>query len=125
GACVYCTSNDQCPNGLNCGPDGLCHGAHKGDPCPTGVACDEGLMCILFGGVPACATACNMYAPTSCASTELCLKLTFTGSNSLVFENGAPLGVCHAPFGEKKYRETCSTCRLYQSACDKNEQCCS
>ncbi|MBI3182689.1 MAG: hypothetical protein HYZ28_11180 [Myxococcales bacterium] len=143
GACVYCLKDEHCPNGLNCGPDGLCHGAPKGAPCPDGVACDFGLICVLSGSTPFCRVACSLYTP-NCAQGEICLKLTFSQTNSLVFDRGEPLGICSPPYsGLKYYREGCtrtpqgqncqpnlecvpdsSTSALCRSFCDPNQNAC-
>ena len=122
GACVYCRTNDHCPNGLSCGIDGTCHGAQKNSPCPLGVSCDLGLMCVTLNGNPVCLTPCSLYTPV-CPASQLCLKLTFSGTNSLVFDKGEPLGICYDPFaGLKYYREVCTRSATAQN-CQPNLEC--
>ncbi|MHB8874778.1 MAG: hypothetical protein ACYC8T_13900 [Myxococcaceae bacterium] len=122
GACAYCRSSDHCPNGLSCGPDGICHGALKNAPCPLGVSCDLGLMCVTLNNSPVCLTPCSLYTPV-CPAGQLCLKLTFSGTNSLVFDKGEPLGICYEPFsGLKYYREVCTRSATAQN-CQPNLEC--
>lgn len=122
GACAYCLKDEHCPNGLRCGTDGVCHGAPKGASCSQAVACDLGLMCVSINSQPSCQKTCGLYAP-SCPSGELCLRLTFQDSNSLVFERGEPLGVCAPPLpGLKGYREAC-TRSSQGNNCQPNLEC--
>lgn len=108
GACVYCKENTHCPNGLSCGEDGVCVGAKKRQPCHQGISCDLGLMCVNVGANSLCLEACQLYTP-KCTNGEICLKLTFQDSPSLVFDQGAPLGVCYPPFsGLRGYHEPCN-----------------
>jgi hypothetical protein len=122
GACVFCTSPSHCPNGLTCGVDGSCHGVALNGPCPQGRSCDVGLICVNFNNFPKCLTPCSLYTP-QCGAGQLCLKLTFADSNSLVFDKGEPLGICNAPFaGLKYYREACTRSTTSQS-CQPNLDC--
>lgn len=109
GACLHCLEDAQCPNGLKCGKGGVCTGAPKNAICnPPGIQCDLGLMCVNVGNDSLCLEACNLYVP-ECVGGEICLKLTFQDSASLVFDQGAPLGVCYPPFqGARGYGETCN-----------------
>lgn len=108
GRCVHCKLDDHCPNGMVCDADGACAGAQEGQSCPDGVRCDVGLMCITFQNGNQCMRPCGLYEP-ECPSGKLCFKLTFLDSNALVFESGAPLGVCVAPVsGLRSYREACT-----------------
>lgn len=119
GACVYCRENKHCPTGLTCGANGTCVGAKENASCSTGVSCDVGLICVnVGGGSSVCLRSCNLYTP-NCSAGELCLKLTFQDSPSLVFESGAPLGVCSQPFsGLRFYKESCTG-----NNCQPNLQC--
>lgn len=109
GTCAHCLQNSHCPSGLTCGPTGTCQGAQRGQSCADGqVECDVGLMCVQLNGNSMCLEACNLYTP-GCADPEICVKLTFADSPSLVFEDGAPLGVCYPPFaGAPGYRQACN-----------------
>lgn len=119
GSCVHCNIDAHCPPGLYC-QSGTCIGAGENEPCANGVECAEGLICVSVGNnSTVCRASCNLYTPT-CPAGQLCLKLTFSGSPSLVFEAGAPLGVCSAPFsGLKFYGESCSATQV----CQPNLQC--
>ncbi|MFL5318433.1 MAG: hypothetical protein ACJ790_02165 [Myxococcaceae bacterium] len=119
GSCVHCRTNAHCPTGLSCGLNGVCKGAGEGQTCSAAVSCDQGLICVNVGGASTkCLRSCNLYTP-NCATDELCLKLTFSDTASLVFESGAPLGVCSQPFnGLKFYKENCSN-----NNCQPNLQC--
>lgn len=122
GACAYCTSSSHCPNGLSCGVDGSCHGVKLNGACPQGRSCDVGLICVNFNNLPKCLTPCSLYTPV-CGAGQLCLKLTFADSNSLVFDKGEPLGICYTPFtGLKYYREACTRSTTSQS-CQPNLDC--
>ncbi len=111
GACVHCKVDAHCGTGLRCGLDGTCTGAKNAQMCDpeTGPACDVGLMCVTVGGTQQmCLRACDLYTNT-CTGGEICVKLTFTGSAALVFEGGAPVGVCLPPFqGLRGYGEPCN-----------------
>lgn len=108
GACVYCQNSDQCPNGLSCGPKGVCVGQQKNQSCNAGIACDLGLMCVNVGSNSICLESCNLYTP-KCGNGEICIKLTFQDSPSLVFDQGAPVGVCYPPVqGLRGYHEACN-----------------
>jgi hypothetical protein len=138
GACVHCLSDAHCPTGLSCGPAGVCHGAKLQEGCRVGVACDVGLMCVNVGTQSLCLKACDLYTNT-CQGGQICIKLTFSDSPSLVFENGKPLGVCFNPIqGLRGYGQPCSnncqpnlactpdsldvsTCKAY---CDPNNPLC-
>ncbi len=122
GACVYCRASDHCPNGLSCGVDGTCHGAKLNEGCPTGSSCDVGLMCVNLNNVPICSKPCSLYTP-DCPANQVCLKLTYAGTNSLVFDKGEPIGMCYPPFsGLKYYREACTRTATTQS-CQPNLEC--
>ncbi len=120
GACGHCLEDAHCPNGLRCGADGVCHGAQKNQLCSQSVACDLGLMCVTIGGTrTVCAEACNVFTPQCQTPGEICVKTTFENSAALVFDQGAPLGVCFAPFnGAKGYHESCDT-----TICQPNLEC--
>ncbi len=108
GACVYCKKDEHCANGLSCGTDGTCHGARLGAPCGEGASCDTGLMCVTVNGADQCRRGCSLYTP-ECSAGEICLKLTFSNSSSLVFDRGVPLGICFQPLqGLRSYRDVCS-----------------
>lgn len=108
GACVHCLTDQHCPTGLWCGADGVCFGAQKGQRCSETVACDLGLTCVSTGADTVCLEACNLYTP-ECPAGELCLKLTLKNGPSLVFDEGAPLGVCYPPLqGLRGYHEACA-----------------
>lgn len=123
GACVYCLEDKHCPNGLGCGNGGLCRGAPKGSGCPDGIACARGLACVQLGGVPTCLDTCSLYRPADCPTGEICFKLTFSDSSSLVFEDGEPRGVCYqAQAGLRGPNELCA--RTAQgSNCQPNLEC--
>lgn len=106
GRCVHCQSDDHCPNGLRCDADGTCAGAPKGAGCPNGVRCSLGLMCVNVGSNQLCLQPCSLYVP-DCPTGELCLKLVFQDSNSLVFDQGEPLGICSPPGNGAGYRASC------------------
>ncbi len=144
GACVFCKKDEHCANGLSCGADGTCHGAQLGQGCGGGVSCDLGLICVTVNNVDQCMKGCSLYTP-ACAPGQICLKLTFSGSASLVFDRGEPQGVCFQPLqGLKGYRDSCagncqpnlecvpdsasqSFCRAYcnpnKPVCEPGEQC--
>lgn len=118
GTCVHCNTDSHCPPGLNC-QAGVCTGALENSVCGGGVDCAQGLICVTVGNNDVCRTSCNLYSP-NCPAGQVCLKLTFSGSPSLVFETGAPLGVCSPPFsGLKFYRESCGPTQ----PCQPNLQC--
>ncbi|MBI5477582.1 MAG: hypothetical protein HY906_01930, partial [Deltaproteobacteria bacterium] len=109
GACVHCLADEHCPNGLTCGAGGVCQGAPLGAACPEGIACAAGLICVLVGQNPQCLTSCDLYSPTACRTGEICYKLTYSGSTSLVFESAGPIGVCFQPLaGARGLREACT-----------------
>ena len=120
GACAHCLEDAHCPNGLRCGENGVCLGAQKNQVCNQGVACDVGLTCVTIGGTrTVCAEACNLFTPLCQTPGEICIKLTFADSASLVFDQGAPLGVCFPPVnGAKGYHENCDT-----TICQPNLEC--
>jgi hypothetical protein len=109
----------DCPNGLSCNPQGVCTGAKENQTCGPSVACDEGLTCVTIGGTQTkCLQACNLFTP-QCSNGEICIKLTFADSPSLVFDQGAPLGVCYPPVeGARGYHEECGTI-----VCEPNLEC--
>jgi hypothetical protein len=108
GACTWCLEEKHCPNGLTCGLDGQCKGAQKGATCDVGAACGSGLACIQINGVSQCLETCSLYRSNDCPTGELCYKLTFTDTASLVFENGEPTGVCYTGGTFKNVGEQCS-----------------
>jgi hypothetical protein len=122
GACVHCTSNDHCPNGLVCSSTNVCAGAGESSPCPEGTACAAGLACVNVGSSPVCLRSCPLYAPM-CPMGQICYRLTYATSSSLVFEADGPIGVCFGPqAGLRGVREPC----LRQnggSNCQPNLQC--
>ncbi len=108
GACVHCKQDAHCPQGLSCNGAGVCFGAGLQAPCSEGVACDLGLMCVNVGANSMCLKACNLYTNT-CEGGQICIKLTFQDSPALVFEEGAPVGVCYQPVqGLRGYGEVCN-----------------
>lgn len=108
GGCVHCLEDKHCPNGLSCLPSHLCTGATIGTACPMGILCASGLICVAIGGNNTCLPGCSLAAPT-CATGQICFKLTYSGGSGLVFDQGGPLGVCYLPQpGLKGYREACS-----------------
>ncbi|MBX5484896.1 MAG: hypothetical protein IRZ16_24000 [Myxococcaceae bacterium] len=108
GSCRHCIEDAHCPNGLKCGPGGICVGAQKGQSCSESVSCDLGLMCVNVGTVSQCLEACNLYTP-DCPDNEICIKLTFQDSPSLVFDQGGPVGVCYPPInGLPGYHAPCA-----------------
>lgn len=123
GSCVHCLVNDDCPNGLTCGPGNLCTGVRKGQPCPMGTACGAGLSCVTLNGEPVCLPSCNLYQP-QCETGELCYRLTYATSNSLVFESQGPIGVCfRQQAGLRGPRELCQRNDMGGSNCQPNLQC--
>lgn len=123
GACVYCTSNDHCPNGLVCSSTNVCAGAGEASRCPEGIACAPGLACVTVGTNNVCLRSCNLYTPMCPVMGQICYRLTYANSNSLVFEADGPIGVCFgAQAGLRGLREPC----LRQnggSNCQPNLQC--
>ena len=108
GICVHCKEDNHCPQGLSCNNAGVCFGAGLEAPCREGIACDVGLMCVNVGQNSMCLRACNLYTNT-CQGGQICIKLTFQDSPALVFEEGAPVGVCWQPVqGLRGYGEVCS-----------------
>jgi len=123
GACVHCLTDADCFNGLTCGTGNVCVGARKGDPCPPGVACAAGLSCIQLNGNNTCLPSCTLYQP-ACDMGEVCFKLTYANSPSLVFEGVGPIGVCfRAPAGARGLRDTCQRTAMGTSNCQPNLQC--
>jgi hypothetical protein len=123
GSCVHCLVNDDCPNGLSCGTGNVCVGARKGEPCPAGTACGAGLSCVTLNGNPVCLPSCNLYQPR-CAMGELCYRLTYGSSTSLVFESQGPIGVCFREQpGLRGARELCQRNTVGGSTCQPNLQC--
>lgn len=123
GACVHCLADDDCPNGLTCGMGNVCVGARKGQPCPQGTACGAGLSCVTLNGNPVCLPSCNLYQP-QCETGELCFRLTYASSNSLVFESQGPIGVCfRQQAGLRTLRELCQRNEMGGSNCQPNLQC--
>jgi len=107
GACVHCLTSDHCPNGLTCNARNICEGAPLNAACPEGVACAAGLVCVTVSGVQQCLQACNVYTP-QCQGTQVCFKLTYSGSASMVFESDGPIGVCFDPQpGLKGLHQSC------------------
>lgn len=122
GACVHCLVNDDCPNGLTCSGS-MCVGAKKNDPCPEGTQCGAGLSCVNLNMQRVCLPSCNLYQPR-CEATELCYRLTYDTSNSLVFESDGPIGVCfRQQTGFKGPRELCQRNGMGGSNCQPNLQC--
>lgn len=123
GACVYCTSNDHCPNGLVCSSTNVCAGAGEASRCPEGIACAPGLACVNVGANPVCLRSCNLYTPMCPAMGQICYRLTYASSNSLVFEADGPIGVCFgAQAGLRGLREPCLR-QNGSSNCQPNLQC--
>lgn len=123
GACVHCLVNSDCPNGLTCGGGNVCVGAKKGDPCPMGVACGANLSCVTLNGAPVCLPSCNLYQPM-CEMGEICFRLTYASSSSLVFESQGPIGVCFRnQIGLRGPRELCQRNDMGGSNCQPNLQC--
>lgn len=123
GSCVHCLVNDDCPNGLTCGSGNVCVGVRKGQPCPMGTACGEGLSCVTLNGNPVCLPSCNLYQPL-CETGELCYRLTYATSSSLVFESQGPIGVCfREQAGLRGARELCQRNTMGGSNCQPNLQC--
>lgn len=123
GACAYCLEDKHCPNGLTCGPGGVCKGAAKGVTCDLGVSCDVGLACIQINGSSQCLETCSLYRAADCPTGESCYKLTFTDTASLVFEGGEPMGVCYsAQSGLRGVNELC-TKTAAGSNCQPNLEC--
>ncbi len=108
GACVHCLVDDNCPNGLKCTTQHVCQGVPLGGTCPMGTTCDVGLTCVQLSGTQQCQQACSLYHP-DCTTGNICYKLTFSATNSLVFDTDGPLGVCYTkPSGYKDYRQACT-----------------
>jgi hypothetical protein len=108
GQCVQCQTTDQCPNGFYCDVDHACHGSPAMSACSAGVSCDVGLTCVTINGANQCAEGCSLYHPT-CPNQQICYKLTFTATNSLVFDTDGPAGVCFAKAnGLKDYNQACT-----------------
>jgi hypothetical protein len=123
GACVFCLEDKHCPNGLACGPNGVCRGAARGVACDVGVSCNVGLACIQINGVSQCLETCSLYRSAQCPAGETCYKLTFTDTASLVFEQGEPVGVCYgAQSGFRNVNELC-TRTAAGSNCQPNLEC--
>jgi hypothetical protein len=124
GACVHCLVDDDCPNGLTCGTGNVCTGARRGQPCPPGTACGPGLSCVTLNNAPVCLPSCNLYQPT-CAQGEICFRLTYASSSSLVFESQGPIGVCfREQAGLRTARELCARDPATGgSNCQPNLQC--
>lgn len=123
GACVHCLADADCPNGLTCGSGNVCVGARKNQPCPPGTACGAGLSCVTLNGNPVCLPSCNLYLPM-CETGELCFRLTYASSNSLVFETQGPIGVCfREQAGLRGPRESCQRNGMGGSNCQPNLQC--
>lgn len=114
GTCVHCTADTHCPSGLSC-QAGVCVGAGENESCTGGIRCAKDLLCVNVGqNVTQCRRACNLYTP-ACPSGQLCLKVTAGSTPSLVFEQGAPLGICSAPLnGLKFYKEACGPTQVCQ-----------
>ncbi len=124
GSCVHCLVDNDCPNGLTCGPGNTCIGARKLQPCPSGTSCGAGLACVNLNQMQVCLPACNLYQP-QCDVGELCYRLTYANSNSLVFESQGPIGVCYRQqAGLRGLRETClRDSATGSSNCQPNLQC--
>lgn len=124
GACVHCLVDDDCPNGLTCGAGNVCTGVRRGQPCPPGTACGAGLSCVNLNNSPVCLPSCNLYQPM-CAQGEICFRLTYANSNSLVFESNGPIGVCfREQAGLRGPRELCARDPATGgSNCQPNLQC--
>ncbi len=125
GGCVHCLVDKHCPNGLTCGAGHVCTGAAQGAPCPMGTLCAPGLICVAIGGNNTCLPGCSLAAPT-CATGNICFKLTYSGGSGLVFDQGGPLGVCYNPQpGLKGYREACTrpAASVSTSNCQPNLVC--
>jgi hypothetical protein len=125
GACVHCLEDKHCPNGLSCGAGHVCTGAQLNALCPMGITCGAGLLCVGIGGVNRCLPGCSLANPT-CATGEICFKLTYAGGTAIVFDQGGPLGVCFASQpGLKGYRESCTRTASSSSAsnCQPNLTC--
>lgn len=120
GACVHCLSDKHCPVGLTCS-NNLCVGAGLNGSCDPGVSCAQGLTCVNVSGANICLPGCNLYAP-GCAQGETCYALAYSGSTALVFEDGAPLGVCFMSQTGASYRSECVG-DLSQSNCQANLRC--
>ena len=121
GACVHCLVDEHCPIGLTCSA-GVCTGAGLNAACPMGTACAAGLTCVTVSSQNRCLPSCNMYTP-NCSQGEICYALRFTDSTSLVFDDGAPLGVCFASqAGAATYRSVCTRANG-TSNCQPNLQC--
>lgn len=122
GACVHCTENAHCPTGLVCA-NTVCVGAGESQPCPEGIACAPGLACVLVGTNPMCLRSCNLYSPECPVMGHICYRLTYSNSNSLVFEADGPIGVCFAAQpGLRGLKEPC-TRSMGSSNCQPNLQC--
>lgn len=123
GACVYCTVDEHCPNGLTCGAGNVCAGAGENSRCPEGISCAPGLACVNVGTNPVCLRSCNLYAPMCPVMGQICYRLTYASSNSLVFEADGPIGVCFASqAGARGLREPCVR-SMGGSNCQPNLQC--
>lgn len=122
GQCVQCNTSEQCPNGFFCDSDKACHGQPSMNACSAGVSCDLGLTCVTINGSNQCARGCSLYHPT-CLNGDICYKLTFTSTNSLVFDTDGPAGVCFAKAnGLKDYNQACTRSGS-QSNCQPNLVC--
>ncbi|MCA3014678.1 MAG: hypothetical protein INH41_20035 [Myxococcaceae bacterium] len=107
GACVHCLVDADCPNGLTCGAGNVCAGVRRGEACPPGTACAPGLGCVNVNNNPTCLPTCSLYQPM-CPQGEVCYRLTYANSNSLIFESRGPLGVCfREQAGLRSARELC------------------
>jgi len=108
GACVHCTENAHCPTGLVCSSTNVCAGAGEASRCPEGIACAPGLACVNVGTTPVCLRTCDLYAPQCPVMGQICYRLTYSSSNSLVFESNGPIGVCFGPqAGARNLKEPC------------------
>lgn len=120
---MHCLENTDCPGGMVCSANNVCFGARKGEPCPEGVQCGTGLACVNLNSNRVCLPSCNLYQPV-CEMGELCFRLTYESSNSLVFESQGPIGVCYRqPTGLKGPRELCERNVMGGSNCQPNLQC--
>jgi hypothetical protein len=73
---------------------------------------------------PTCLPTCNLYQP-QCETGEICYRLTFANSNSLIFESQGPIGVCfRQQAGFRGPRESCLRDPMGGSSnCSPNLQC--
>lgn len=123
GACVHCTEDDHCPSGLVCSSANVCAGAGESERCPEGIACAPGLACVTLGTNQVCLRACSLYSPMCPGMGQICYRLTYSSSNSLVFEADGPIGVCYsAQPGLRGLKEPCAR-QAGGSNCQPNLQC--